>query len=232
MTEKTLTPNPNANNRLMILGMLLLGIIGIWVLVYILTQQQSATSSTIPNNAAAIIEGQAFNGVETVDPPRVLRNFTLVNQDREPTALSSFRGKWAILYFGFTNCPDICPTTLTLYKRLRQQLGEQAANVHFVMISVDPERDTPEVIKAYVNRFDSAIVGLQGDVAVFDEIGSDYNLQVVRTPQDGADSAVLIDHTVDSFVINPQGELVAGYVFGSEFDVVLDDLQARLANTP
>jgi protein SCO1 len=231
MTEKILTPNPNANNRLMILGMLLLGIIGIWILVYIVTRQDPVAGGP-QENTVAIIEGQAFNGVETVDPPRALRDFTLINQDGEPTALSSFQGKWTILYFGFTNCPDICPTTLTMYKRLRQQLGEQASNVHFVMISVDPERDTPEVIKAYIERFDSAIVGLQGDVAVFEEIGTDYNLQVIRTPQEGSESDILIDHTVDSFVINPQGELVAGYVFGSEFDVVLADLRSRLASIP
>lgn len=227
MTEIPPSSDSIRQNRLMLLGALLMTIAGIWVIVFILTNRPS----TAPNNSgsAAIIEGQPFNGVQLIDPPRPVRDFTLLNQAGEPTALSSFQGKPTILFFGFTNCPDVCPLTLVEYTRLKQILADQ---IHYLFISVDPQRDTAPVIADFLARFDPAIVGLVGDYDVFEQIKSDYGLEFVQLPQqDGAPGEYTIAHTPNAFLLDTAGQMVAEYYYGTEAQVIADDIRGRLAES-
>ncbi|MBL8155606.1 MAG: SCO family protein [Anaerolineae bacterium] len=225
MTENPSPPTPSRQNRLMLLGTLLMGIVGTWVIVFILTNRPGANPDN--SGSAAIIEGQPFDGVQPIDPPRAVQDFTLLNQAGEPTALSSFRGKPTILFFGFTNCPDVCPLTLVEYAKLRQILGDQ---IHYLFISVDPQQDTAPVIAGFLARFDPAIVGLVGDFAVFEQIKADYGLEFVQLPkQDGAPGEYTISHTPNAFLLDAEGRMVAEYYYGTEAQVIADDIRGRLA---
>jgi protein SCO1/2 len=221
-------PAPSASirqNRLMLLGTLLMGIVGTWVIVFILTNRPGAAPNL--SGRAALIEGQPFDGVQPIDPPRAVQDFTLLNQAGEPTTLSRFRGKPTILFFGFTNCPDVCPLTLVEYTKLRQILGDA---IHYLFISVDPQRDTAPVIADYLARFDPAIVGLVGDFAVFEQIKANYGLEFVQLPkQDGAPGEYTISHTPNAFLLDAEGQMVAEYYYGTEAQIIADDIRSRLA---
>ena len=112
-----------------------------------------------------------------VDPPQPLNDWTLPDQNGQPFQLSS-ADQVTLLYFGYTNCPDFCPTTLGNWKQVRQALGADAASVRFALVSIDPERDTEAALKAYVERFDPAFVGLRPTDEQVTAFGREYGFPV------------------------------------------------------
>jgi protein SCO1/2 len=163
-----------------------------------------------------------------IEPPREVQDFTLINQDGQPVSLSDLRGKPVVLYFGYTFCPDICPTTLADITRARYNLGEYADDVHFVMVSVDPERDTPEVMKAYLANFNENFIGLQGDPEVLRQIAPDYGLFYQKREIEGTSAAYLIDHSAATYLIDEQGRLIMIYGYGIPAEVISNDLRQYL----
>jgi protein SCO1/2 len=199
------------------------------LLLFILTNRPSTAGTQTTDTGAAIIEGEAFSGIEPVDPPRQLQDFTLTDQNNQPLSLSSLRGKMALMLFGYTNCPDVCPSTLLEYKKIKRALGENADQVTFVFISVDGERDTPERVKAYVEGFDASFVGLTGDEATLKRLGGDYNLFFEKTPNsDGSADNYLVTHNSNTYLVDKEGRLVALYVYGTDADMIAGDIQSRL----
>ncbi|HSJ58529.1 MAG TPA: SCO family protein, partial [Anaerolineae bacterium] len=128
---------------------------------------------------------------EPVDVP----DFELVDQAGAPWRLSDHRGDVVLLFFGYTSCPDVCPTTLATWRSVHEQLGDEAQRVRFVFVTVDPERDTPEHLGRHVNVFNPDFVGLTGDpndlAAVYDIF--DVYYEKVDVPQSAL--GYLIDHT-------------------------------------
>jgi protein SCO1/2 len=112
-----------------------------------------------------------------LNPPTVLADFTLPSSRGAPISLADLKGRPTLVFFGFTNCPDVCPTTMAEFKRARDALGADGERVNYLLISVDPERDTPEVLARYVEAFDPAFVGLQGAAAYL--LDSEARLSVV-----------------------------------------------------
>ncbi len=175
-------------------------------------------------------DGQAnenINGVPT-DPPKVMLNFTLTNQNGGSTSLSDFKGKPTFVFFGYTYCPDICPVTMSDFKKVRQQLGADAANVNFVMISVDGERDTPVVLKRYVEAFDPSFVGLTGDEAAVTPVAADYGAYFTKTKVQGTQASYLVGHTSYVYLLDGQGRWRITYPFGSPTDGMLRDARLML----
>jgi protein SCO1/2 len=213
---------------MIVFGTLVMIVIGAAV-VLLIVLNRPAQSTT--NTGAAIIEGDAFDGITQVEPPRALPDFTLTDQRGEPFSLSDLRGKMALLFFGFTHCPDVCPLTLLEFKQVKSALGKQAEDVAFVFISIDGARDTPEVLAEYVGGFDESFIGLTGDDATLTRIGSDYNLYFARraNPSGSADDYIM-DHTSSAFLVNRSGDLTAVYAYGTQSDVIAGDIQTRLAN--
>lgn len=163
---------------------------------------------------------------QVMDPPKDLADFTLTNQDGEAMSLSDLQGQPTLLFFGFTHCPDICPTTLAEYRLIKRELGELGNDVQFVMVSVDGSRDTPETLKAYVGNFDPEFIGLTGDEDEVRQIGGDYFLYFNRAATGEAQSAAgyLVDHTTYSYLIDAEGRLRTIYPFQAERDMIVRDI--------
>lgn len=118
--------------------------------------------------------------------------------------LEDFRGKAVVLFFGFTQCPDICPTTLAEIAGVLKKLGPDADRVQVLVVSVDPERDTPKLLGDYVTAFDPRFLGLRGDLAATKKAASEFKIYFEKRKQ-GA--SYTVDHSAQSYVIDPKGRL-------------------------
>jgi protein SCO1/2 len=128
----------------------------------------------------------------------------LTDHTGKPRRLEDFRGKAVVLFFGFTHCPDICPTTLADISQAIKALGPDAERVQVLMVSVDPERDTPEALAKYVTAFDPRFLGLRGDLAATQKVAKEFKIYFEKRKQ-GA--SYTVDHSAQSYVIDPQGRL-------------------------
>jgi protein SCO1/2 len=140
-------------------------------------------------------------------------NFTLTSSNGEPVSLIDFRGKVVMLYFGYTFCPDVCPATMIELSDAMEILGDKSEDVQVVMVTLDPERDTPEVMQKYVTHFNDTFIGLTGTpeelIAVTAPMGIFYERH------EGSSAAgYLIDHTATVAVLDKEGKLRLVYPFG------------------
>jgi protein SCO1 len=154
-----------------------------------------------------------------LEPPKVVGDFTLTGQDGAPFTLSDLRGKVVVLYFGYTSCPDVCPTTFGIYARTAALLGDEADSVRFVFISVDPARDTPERLAQYVTAFHPDFLAATGDDATLRTIARDFGVFFQRVDYDN-DVNYLVDHTASSFIVGPEGNLRAVVPYGTPPDAL------------
>ena len=118
--------------------------------------------------------------------------------------LADFRGKAVVVFFGFTHCPDVCPTTLADLAGVMKSLGPDAERVQVVMVSVDPERDTPEQLQKYVQAFDPRFLALRGDMPATQRVAKEFKIYFEKRKQGDSYS---VDHSAQSYVIDPQGRL-------------------------
>jgi protein SCO1 len=133
--------------------------------------------------------------------------FTLVGADGKPFASSRLAGKPFAIFFGFTHCPDVCPTTLARLTRLRRVLGKGEDALAIVFVSVDPERDGPAEVGAYAKLFDTPVIGLTGTPAQIERVKKQYAVFSAKAPQPGGDYSV--DHSASVFVMDKAGQFVA-----------------------
>jgi protein SCO1/2 len=169
-----------------------------------------AVAEKRPNDAAdsAADDTATYQGT-VVDPPQELPDFTLTGVDGEPFSLSDLRGRFVLMAFGYTHCPDVCPLTLSEYKIIREALGDQADQVAFVFVSVDGERDTPERLAQYfdVRGVSDFVTGLTGPESDLRRIGVDYGLYFEKVKDPGTSENYLVTHTAASFLIDREGRL-------------------------
>lgn len=131
--------------------------------------------------------------------------FTLVNQDGETVTEETYHGKYMLIYFGFTFCPDVCPTELGIMTAALDRLGEKAEKVQPIFITIDPERDTPEVMARYVKLFSPRLVGLTGTPEQIDEVAKAYHV-FYRKAEDENSTEYTMDHSSIVFLMGPDGE--------------------------
>jgi protein SCO1/2 len=150
--------------------------------------------------------------------------FTLVATDGETVSDQTYRGKWLLIYFGYTYCPDACPTALNSISLALERLGSQANDLQPLFVTVDPDRDTRETMVKYLTSFDSRIIGLTGTKEQIDSVIKEYRLYVSREkPEHGGDD-YLISHSSYIYLMDPQGHFV-NVIHGEELG---DEIAIRL----
>lgn len=166
--------------------------------------------------------GYTYHGT-VIQSPDPVADFTLRGPGEQEVSLSDFRGKAVLLYFGYTFCPDVCPATMAELAKANQLLGRDAGKLQVIMVTVDPARDTAELLQDYVTHFDSSFIGLTG---------SDEEIAAVATPfgiyyekHEGSEaSGYLVDHTASVVVIDQDGHLRLIYPFGTTGEDIGEDV--------
>ena len=149
--------------------------------------------------------------------------FTLTGTDGKPFASASLNGKPAAMFFGFTHCPDVCPTTLARLARLRKQLGQGHDALSIVFVSVDPERDTPAEVGNYLQLFETPVVGLTGSPAQIERVKKQFGIFSRKVEQPGGGYSV--DHTAAVILLDKNGQFVATLSPEEGDQVALDKLK-------
>jgi len=134
------------------------------------------------------------------------KDFVLTDHAGKTRKLADFRGKVVVMFFGFTRCPDVCPTTLAELKVVKERLGEDGNRLQVLFVTVDPERDTQKLLAEYVPAFDPSFLGLYGDMAATAKVAKDFRVFYQKAPGKTPDSYT-VDHTAGSYVFDPQGRL-------------------------
>ena len=156
-------------------------------------------------------------------------DFTLTGPDG-PLGLSDLRGRVVVVYFGYTFCPDVCPTSLALLGQALSMLSaDELARVASLMISLDPERDTTDVLKIYAPFFHPTIVGLTGTPEQIAKVAAQYGVRYMKQ-KPNADGLYAVDHSAFTYVVAPDGQLAAQLPHGSAPDEIVRTLRAQLAS--
>jgi len=196
-------------------------------------------------NASSVTTDAAMpTGAALVEPPKLLQDFILTSHTGDPIRLSDLRGRAVLMFFGYTHCPDACPTTLADYTRIKRALGSDADEVAFVFISVDGARDTPDVLADYLNQFDSDFIGMTGDEMTLRRMGAEYGLLFQQETisvgheheeghehqhgQDLDDENYFVQHTSPSFLVDPEGYLRMVYFYGTQPEVIAEGIRQIL----
>jgi len=134
------------------------------------------------------------------------KGFTLTDHTGKQRTLEDFRGKLVVMFFGYTQCPDVCPTTMSEMAAVMKELGPSAEDVQVLFVTVDPERDTQELLSHYVPAFDKRFIGLYGNAEQTAKVAKEFRVFYAKQP--GADpGSYTVDHTAGSFVFDRQGQL-------------------------
>jgi protein SCO1/2 len=156
------------------------------------------------------------------------RDFALNDHDGKPRTLADFKGKAVVIFFGYTHCPDVCPTTMAEMAAVMKQLGPDADRVQVLFVTLDPERDTPALLKQYVPAFDPRFIGLSGDPEATARVAKEFRVFYQKAPGKDADSYTL-DHTAASYVFDPQGRVRLFVRHGQGPEPIVHDLKMLLA---
>ncbi len=170
-----------------------------------------------PKGAAGTLLGASIGGP-----------FHLIDQDGRAFSDADLRGKWHLVFFGYTHCPDVCPTTLNEIALALDKLGKHARDdVGVVFVSVDPERDTPAVLKSYVQSFDAPITALSGSAAAVAEAAKVYHVYYAKHPR--PDGGYDMDHSAVVYVMDPRGRFTATFTPDTTADAIAARLQKLLS---
>ncbi|MBI1892452.1 MAG: SCO family protein [Burkholderiales bacterium] len=156
------------------------------------------------------------------------KDFALSDHYGKPRSLADFRGKAVVVFFGYTQCPDVCPTTMAEMAAVMKQLGPLADRVQVLFITVDPERDTPQLLSQYVPAFDSRFLGLVGDKAATEKVAREFKVFFQKVPGKQPGSYTM-DHTSGSYVFDPQGRIRLFIRHGQGTEPIVHDLKLLLS---
>ena len=176
--------------------------------------------------AACSPDKPAFKNID-ITGATYAQALSLPDADGKPRTLAEFKGKVPIVFFGYAQCPDVCPGTLAEIAEARQRLGADGAKVQPVFVTVDPERDTAEVLKAYVAGFGPDVVALRGSVEQTHAAAKDFKIFFAKVPGKEAGSYT-IDHTAGAYVFDPQGRVRLFVRYGAGVESLTSDLKLLL----
>ena len=159
--------------------------------------------------------------------PKTISPFKLAEHDGSSFDLEALRGKWSFVYFGYTHCPDVCPTTLADLASAVRKLGPEGDRVQVLFVTVDPKRDTRELLARYVPAFDPRFLGLRGDVEATARVTKEFRVYAAeregKTPE-----SYTVEHSAQTFAFDPQGRLRLVIAYGAPRDDIAADLRLLL----
>jgi protein SCO1/2 len=155
------------------------------------------------------------------------KDFRLTDHTGEPRSLADFKGKAVALFFGYANCPDMCPMTMYKLSQAMEKLGKDADRVQVLLVTLDPKRDTPDVLKQYVPAFHPTFLGLYGDEQTTEQTASDFKVFYQKQKAD-ASGFYTVDHMGGTYIFDPQGRLRLFVSDEHSADVIAQDLQTLL----
>lgn len=173
------------------------------------------------------IDQDVHEPTEQVVSEVIQPRFDLVSHTGAAVSDETFRGDWLLVFFGFTNCPDICPTTLAEMAAVMEELGEDAEDVQPLFVSVDPERDDPEAMAEYVGAFHPSIVGLTGEQDAIVRAAENFRAYHEKVPAEDGDG-YSVAHSSVTYLVSPDGRFARIYSYGTPADEIVDDLRQRL----
>ena len=148
-----------------------------------------------------------FKNIDITGSTAFGKDFSLLDPDGKVRTLADFKGKVVVMFFGYTQCPDVCPTTLPEMQQVMTLLGPQSDKVQVLFVTVDPERDTAEILKQYVPAFDPRFLGLRpADEAALEKVTKDFKIYYKKVPGNKPGSYTM-DHTAGSYAFDPEGRL-------------------------
>ena len=157
------------------------------------------------------------------------RDFALTGHDGKPRTIADFKGKVVVMFFGYTHCPDVCPTTLSELNLVMQKLGDDAKRVQVLFVTIDPERDTQALLEKYVPAFNPAFLGLYGDLPATEKVAKDFKVFYQKVPGSSPDNYSM-DHTAGSYVFDTNGKLRLFVRHGGPPDALIADLRTLLGS--
>lgn len=198
------------NKRVLQVGLGLLVLIGVVMAIIVLFPKDDTLRGTVFNPALPAPEIELTQG------------------NGSSFRLNEMRGQVVLLYFGYTFCPDVCPTTLSDLRRVTADLGEDASHVQVLFVTVDPERDTVEKVDEYVSLFDPNFIGLSGSMDELQEVWDEYGIYREETEFPNSASGYLVNHTARVYLIDPDGNLHLSYSYGTPPEDILHDIKVLL----
>lgn len=181
-----------------------------------------AASGCVRGSGSYTFQGGELKPVSAAAP------IELTDQNGQPFSLAAHKGKAVLLYFGYTTCPDACPTTLSDWIEVKRLLGDKASQVEFVMVTVDPDRDTQAKLRDYLEFFDPSFYGLTGSQDAITAIEQNYGIMAVKDPVEGSATGYLMTHTTSFWVVDPDGKLRLTYALGTDPEIITKDLEHLL----
>ena len=170
---------------------------------------------------------EPFSGID-ITGADYATGFSLTDHNGQPRTLADFKGKAVVLFFGFTQCPDVCPTTMSELAEAKRLLGPEGERVQGLFVSIDPERDTPEIMKQYMASFDPSFLALYAPADRLPELAKSYKIYYKKV--DGpTPTSYTMDHSAGSYVYDPQGRIRLYHRYGTGAPALAADLKKLLA---
>ena len=165
----------------------------------------------------------SFHGVD-ITGADYAKNLNLTDQNGQARTLKDFAGKVVVVFFGYTQCPDVCPTTMQELTEVKRLLGPDGDKLQAVFVTVDPERDTPELLKAYVENFDPSFVALRPTVEQLPAVAKEFKIYYKRV-EGKTPTSYTMDHSAGSYTFDPQGRIRLFNRYGSGAKVLAEDFK-------
>ena len=171
--------------------------------------------------------GPSFRG-SVVAEPITVPDFVLTDENGETFRLSDQRGNVVLLFFGYTSCPDVCPTTLANWRKVHESLGDDAARVRFVFVTVDPERDSVERLGLHVNAFNPDFIGLTGTPEELQAVYDIFDVYYEKDTSSASALGYLVNHTATTFVLDTEGIWRLRETYGTPSEDITHDIRQLL----
>jgi protein SCO1/2 len=169
----------------------------------------------------------AFRGAD-ITGAEYARTLALPDVNGQPRTLGDFKGKVTVVFFGYTQCPDVCPTTMTELAQVKKSLGADGDKLQAVFVTIDPERDTPEILKSYMASFDPSFVALRGTLEQTQAAAKEFKVYFAKVPGK-TEGSYTMDHSAGAFVLDTRGNVRLFERYGADADGLTADVKALIA---